>query len=86
MGRGFKDSSEMMKHWIQVLLLVPIMIFVCLVAEESCAKYYKYIDKNGHLRFVDEPEKIPEAYRKSSTEYKESGVNLFVHGFESPEQ
>ena len=34
------------------------------------AEFYKYIDKNGTLRFVDDPAKIPPEYRKSIKTYE----------------
>ena len=35
------------------------------------AEFYKYIDKDGVLRFVDEPGKIPPEYRENIKPYQE---------------
>ena len=59
------------KRFIHFLRLILPMVFICLAAGEPHAKFYKYIDKHGHLRFVDELEKIPTEYRKNRSEYGE---------------
>jgi hypothetical protein len=61
------------KRLFHFLPPVLAMVFICLVVGVPCAKFYKYVDKHGNLRFADELEKIPEEYRKDSTEYRESG-------------
>jgi predicted aspartyl protease len=41
------------------------------VGQNVQAEFYKYIDKEGVLRFVDDPSKIPPEHRKSIKAYQE---------------
>ena len=42
------------------VVLIPITVF---------ADYYKYVDKNGGIHYVDDMSKIPEEYQKDSQRY-----------------
>jgi len=61
---------------MKTLILLLLMVSVCFVPAELCAKFYKYIDKDGNIRFVDEISKIPPQYMNQIKEYKEKYDHL----------
>jgi len=66
----------MMKRWA-VYLILSFMLSLCFAAgHDSRAEIFKYIDKDGTLRFVDDPAKIPPAYRQSAERYPETDDHL----------
>ncbi|OQY59460.1 MAG: hypothetical protein B6245_06620 [Desulfobacteraceae bacterium 4572_88] len=48
-----------MMHGYHILLLCVLLAFF---PQPSDAEFYKYVDKNGTVHFVDDPSKIPEEY------------------------
>jgi hypothetical protein len=57
------------------------VFFVLLVAfflfpRESNCEFYKYVDKDGKIHFVDSKTKIPREYRKDLTSYEEKYDHL----------
>ncbi len=59
----------------------PAILFFLLLAfflfpQEPNCEFYKYVDKNGKIHFVDSKTKIPRQYRKDLTSYKEKYDNL----------
>ena len=58
-----------------------MIVFVLTAAVLVCsaplhAEFYKYIDRNGVLRFVDDPSKIPPEYREDIQSYAETDDHL----------
>jgi len=60
----------MMKRSAGYFFLAFIAAACFLPGPAPRAEFFKYIDKNGTLRFVDDPAKIPPAYRKSAQKYR----------------
>lgn len=59
----------------------PATLFILLFAfflfpQESNCEFYKYVDKNGKIHFVDSKTKIPKEYRKDLTSYDEKYDHL----------
>lgn len=58
------------------------VIFICVIfgaainADLVFAEFYKYVDKDGVLRFVDDPAKIPPQYRENIETYRETYDHL----------
>ena len=46
-----------------------LWLFVVLIPLTVFADYYKYVDKNGGIHYVDDMSKIPEEYQKNSQRY-----------------
>ena len=58
-------------------LFFSVLLSLCLLpGHGSRAEFFKYIDKNGTLRFVDDPAKIPPEYRQSAESYQETDDHL----------
>ena len=55
------------------LVLLSVSLFFPLKLH---SEFYKYVDKNGHLHFVDDKSKIPPEYRDNLTVYKEKYDHL----------
>ncbi len=55
-----------MKYWI-----LPLIIAACLLTLPAAADYYRYIDKDGNVRFTDDISKIPPAQRPSVQLYED---------------
>ena len=56
------------------ILLILAMAF--LLTQEATAEYYKYVDRNGTVIFVDDLSKIPKEYRTRKQTYKEKYDDL----------
>jgi len=56
------------------ILLILAMAF--LLTQEAAAEYYKYVDRNGTVIFVDDLSKIPKEYRTRKQTYKEKYDDL----------
>ncbi len=59
----------------------PAALFILLSAfflfpQESNCEFYKYVDRNGKIHFVDSKTKIPKEYRKDLTSYEEKYDHL----------
>lgn len=52
-----------------LLFVLSVAVFLC--SRTLRAEFYKYIDRNGVLRFVDDPSKIPLEYRDDMQSYAE---------------
>ena len=65
---GEPQDKDMRKQCIGLSLLLIIFL---VWPHHIYAEFYKYIDKDGVLRFVDEPGKIPPEYRENIKPYKE---------------
>ncbi len=58
------------------LFLSIVTLFCCIDIRDLWAEFYKYVDENGVLRFVDDPTKIPPQFRKDITIYNEKYDHL----------
>jgi hypothetical protein len=56
-----------MKLCLSVVLAVSLT-----VAGPACAQFYKYLDKQGNVRFTDDINQVPEAQRGKARSYEES--------------
>lgn len=56
-----------MKLCLSVVLVVSLM-----VAGPACAQFYKYLDKQGNMRFTDDINQVPESQRAKIRSYEES--------------
>ena len=63
----------MRKH---LLVLSLFLIILLIWPHHLYAEFYKYVDKDGVLRFVDEPGKIPPEHRESIKSYQEKHDRL----------
>ena len=54
-------------------LTLTIAIVFLVFAGPVTAQFYRYIDRNGNLRFTDDYNKVPVEQRASIREYHESG-------------
>ncbi|MBW1854673.1 MAG: clan AA aspartic protease, partial [Deltaproteobacteria bacterium] len=59
-----------------VAILLFLILAVFLNPKESRPEFYKYIDKDGKIHYVDSMSKIPKEYRKDLTTYKEKYDHL----------
>jgi len=60
-----------------VPFILSFLLSVCfLPGHDSRAAFFKYIDKDGTLRFVDDPAKIPPEYRQSAQKYQDKYDHL----------
>lgn len=66
-------GKDMRKHLIVLSLLLIILL---VWPHHIYAEFYKYVDKDGVLRFVDEPGKIPPEHRESIKSYQEKHDRL----------
>ncbi len=56
------------QHYLYLLtVLATCVLFVC----DAGAEFYKYVDRNGTIHFVDDPGKIPKEYREKKQVYRE---------------
>ena len=55
---------------------VLLLFFLFLFPQESFSEFYKYVDKNGKIHFVDSKSKIPKEYRKDLKTYEEKYDHL----------
>lgn len=51
-------------------ILICVVFGATVIADLAFAEFYKYVDGNGVLRFVDDPGKIPPQYRKNIETYR----------------
>ena len=50
---------------------LPVLAGCLLLALPVSAEFYKYVDKNGVTRFVDDLSKIPPEYQDAHQSYQE---------------
>ena len=62
--------------WRKRLVLSGILASLALCLDLSQAAFYKYVDRNGQTRYVDDAGKIPPEYRQNLTTYKERDDHL----------
>jgi predicted aspartyl protease len=62
--------------WRKRLALSGILASLALWPDLSQAAFYKYVDKDGQTRYVDDAGKIPPEYRQDLTTYKERDDHL----------
>lgn len=55
---------------------VFLLFFLLLFPRESFSEFYKYVDKDGKIHFVDSKTKIPKEYRKDLKTYEEKYDHL----------
>jgi len=61
----------------RVVSLVACMVLLCMLAPcDTFSKFYKYLDKDGEIHFVDNMSKIPHAYRRNIDSYSEKYDHL----------
>ncbi len=63
-----------MPRCLAILFLLFFVFF--LNPKELLPEFYKYVDKNGRVHYVDSKSKIPEEYREDLTTYKEKYDHL----------
>ena len=62
---------------IKLFIFLSILILVNLSGSQDLrAEFYKYVDQEGVVHFVDEPAKIPPQYRKDTKVYPEKYDHL----------
>ena len=63
---------------LSVKCFLLVIIFLLLISYPPVIQgaFYKYIDENGNIHFVDQKAKIPDKYRKELTVYPEKYDNL----------
>jgi hypothetical protein len=57
-------------------VLVVLLVAFFLFPQESSCEFYKYVDKDGKIHYVDSKAKIPSEYRKDLTSYEEKYDHL----------
>ena len=66
----------MIKHWKKYALLWILPAAVLLFPFSLNAEFYKYVDEDGRLNFVDDLSQIPMEYRNDITVFKEKYDDL----------
>lgn len=78
-NRHYPAAQEMAatprKIHFQRLLTLVVGIWIALAAVAE-AKFYRFVDENGRIHFVDDLSKVPERFRENLGEYTELYDNL----------
>jgi hypothetical protein len=64
----------MQKHhklWIHMICMTAFALLAMAPPPTTNAEFYKYVDENGVVHFVDDPGKIPDQYSEKANTYKE---------------
>jgi len=72
--KSFCRSIINKRRCVAILLFLILAVF--LNPKESRPEFYKYIDKDGKIHYVDSMSRIPKEYRKDLTTYKEKYDHL----------
>lgn len=54
------------------LINIPIFILIVLFSAPVSAQFYKYVDKDGNIRFTDDINQVPEQQRATVKSYEEA--------------
>jgi len=66
-----------MRYYWKTSVFLLMVLTVCLLSPQKLpAEFYRFVDKNGQLHFVDDQSKIPPEYRDNITVYKEKHDHL----------
>ena len=71
---GFACHEIRIGRFSAVLFVLLVAFF--LFPQESSCEFYKYVDKDGKIHYVDSKAKIPGEYRKDLTFYEEKYDHL----------
>lgn len=71
---GFACHEIRIGRFSAVLFVLLALFF--LVPQESSCEFYKYVDKDGKIHYVDSKAKIPKEYRNDLTSYEEKYDHL----------
>ena len=66
----------MFQKKLKLALQITLLLLLCLFFAESRAEFYKYVNKDGGLVFVDHISKIPPEYRDKLKIYKDKYDHL----------
>jgi len=58
------------------LLFGLMLVVILIVPTKSVAEFYKYVDKDGNVFYVDDLSKVPEEYRPKIDKYREKYDHL----------
>lgn len=67
---------NIVNHLKYIVILIIIYSLLLWLSSDVHAEFYKYVDKQGRIYYVDDIGKVPEAYRDQIRVYREKYDNL----------